>query len=422
MHNNNHNNITNQNDIKTLIYIYFLSVFLFYIYDLSKNKKTRHDIREYIMNYYGKTKEVLEERVPLLYATILAELSKWNIQVTNDTSSETTSISSEEERDKEKENEKDKEEIKYEDKYNAKWKQLENDFVFTREELQVQQEKYEELKIKFEKMRKLEIDNLQKNIDHIEKVLYENNTDEMIEVLGVNADIYNEEEVVRECKNILFQYMEQLENIEKKDFNEVECKEEAKKYITDIRLHNMSNNYIFEMTPLGNVAMKYNHQKNTFEYFSNHTIPYRYLESIGKKYVITYKCKPIFIDMEHELSLAEQKAKELKEQKEEEASKKREEPLVKSVFAKLKTYNQDTQKPSQMSARPGLPPQIRASIQPISQNHENDKLLLKENANRYTWEGRFANFSILKKVKREVVDKRYSLSFADFKKQLNQKK
>lgn len=412
---NNDTITTNQNDIKTLIYIYFLSVFLFYLYDLSQNKKIKHEIQEYLIHSYEKTKTIIEEKAPLFCASVLEVLSKLNISIINDTISETdtetTSISSKEENEKE--------EIKYEDKYNEKWKQLENDFIFTKEEMQLQQEKYEEFKINFEKTRKLEIDNLQKNIDNIEKVLYENNTDEMIEILGINAHIYNDEEIIRECKNMLFQYMEQLEQSEKKELNEIECKDKSKKYVTELRLDNMMNNYIIEMTPLGIVAMKYNYKKNTFEYFSNHTIPYRYLESIGKKYVLTYKCKPIFIDMEQELTLAEQKAKE---RKEEDASKKKEEPSVKSVFAKLKTYNQDKQPSNQMNARPGMPPQLRASIPPISQNNEKDKLLIKENANRYTWEGRFANFSILKKVKREMVDKRYSLSFSDFKKQMNQNK
>ena len=43
-------------------------------------------------------------------------------------------------------------------------------------------------------------------------------------------------------------------------------------------------------------------------------------------------------------------------------------------------------------------------------------VVLKENANRYTCEGRLANFSFLKKPDRKVIDKKYAMSFADFKK------
>ena len=47
---------------------------------------------------------------------------------------------------------------------------------------------------------------------------------------------------------------------------------------------------------------------------------------------------------------------------------------------------------------------------------DNDKVLLKENSNRYTCIGRVANFSILKKIDRKNVDKKYAMTFADFKK------
>jgi hypothetical protein len=66
-----------------------------------------------------------------------------------------------------------------------------------------------------------------------------------------------------------------------------------------------------------------------------------------------------------------------------------------------------------------LPPQIKANLPVV--NTTNEKQLLKENANRYTWEGRVANLPMLKKVDRKIVDKNYALSFADFK-QMQQNK
>jgi hypothetical protein len=53
------------------------------------------------------------------------------------------------------------------------------------------------------------------------------------------------------------------------------------------------------------------------------------------------------------------------------------------------------------------------SVQP--QNKSSDQILLKEHANRYTHNGRFYNFILLKTVKRDVVDKTYALSYKDFK-------
>ena len=85
----------------------------------------------------------------------------------------------------------------------------------------------------------------------------------------------------------------------------------------------------------------------------------------------------------------------------------------KDVFAKFKNYNKEsgTGKVNRGAAPP------KNSI-PNNNNTKNtdENVILKENANRYTCEGRLANFSILKKPDRKVVDKKYAMSFADFKK------
>ena len=94
------------------------------------------------------------------------------------------------------------------------------------------------------------------------------------------------------------------------------------------------------------------------------------------------------------------------------------------VIAKLKNYNKDILKTSQ--AKPlaknraqqpfALPPQIQANLPNV--NLKSDKQLLKEKANRYTWEDRLVNFSLLKKIDKKVVDKKLCMSFSDYKKML----
>jgi len=54
-----------------------------------------------------------------------------------------------------------------------------------------------------------------------------------------------------------------------------------------------------------------------------------------------------------------------------------------------------------------------------SGNVNNEKMLLKEKSNRYSYQGKFLNFNILQKVDKKVVDKKYALTFADFKKMKN---
>jgi hypothetical protein len=45
-----------------------------------------------------------------------------------------------------------------------------------------------------------------------------------------------------------------------------------------------------------------------------------------------------------------------------------------------------------------------------------EKQLLKENANRYTWEGRLTNFCPLKKIDKKVIDKKLNMTYSEFKK------
>jgi hypothetical protein len=87
----------------------------------------------------------------------------------------------------------------------------------------------------------------------------------------------------------------------------------------------------------------------------------------------------------------------------------------KKVLVQLKKYNKETKDQTMklMKNRSNnntvLPPQIKANL-PIL-NNQSEKQLLKENANRYTWEGRLTNFCPLKKIDRKIVDKKYSKEY-----------
>ena len=62
------------------------------------------------------------------------------------------------------------------------------------------------------------------------------------------------------------------------------------------------------------------------------------------------------------------------------------------------------------------PPKNSIPNKSIIEKKENEKILLKERANRYTYEGKIANFNFLQKIERKVFNKKLGLSFADFKK------
>jgi hypothetical protein len=79
------------------------------------------------------------------------------------------------------------------------------------------------------------------------------------------------------------------------------------KYVIDQKIEKLKNCFVMEKTPLGNVIMTYNNSTSSFSYHSDNTIPYRYLETVARKFVKTFNCRPIFIIMDEELKKAEEK-------------------------------------------------------------------------------------------------------------------
>jgi hypothetical protein len=70
----------------------------------------------------------------------------------------------------------------------------------------------------------------------------------------------------------------------------LKCHDEDK----NILFKSLSNNFIIEPTPIGNVIMFYNLNKNGFSYYSDKAISYQYLEVVCRKYVLQFQCKPLF--------------------------------------------------------------------------------------------------------------------------------
>ena len=131
---------------------------------------------------------------------------------------------------------------KYEDKYWDKYRRCPEGFVFTAEDLKVENDKFEELK---------------QNEDYDES--------------------------------------------EHESLDDETQKKTAYEYMKNLFLLRFKTKFIIENTPLGNVNMCYNHEKESFEYYSDKTMPYRYLEPVARKYVCIFLCKDLYVDMEEEL-------------------------------------------------------------------------------------------------------------------------
>jgi hypothetical protein len=183
-------------------------------------------------------------------------------------------------------------------------------------------------------------------------------------------------------------------------------------------VESLKNNIVVEHTPLGNVAMYYDIKREAFVYYSDSVMPYRYLEVVARKYVITFHCKRVFVNMEDEINKAKTKIEEQKNAKKQEEEKEKaqvelelkEEPKKKNVFATFKNYNKYTTKDSSNKTTTGN------STATTTDNKNTEDTILKENANHYTCDGRYSNFLVLQKVDKTLVDKRLKMSFADFKK------
>jgi len=330
-------------------------------------------------------------------------------------------------------------EQKYEDKYLSKFKHFPNEYQFTDQDIELENQEYERLKIIYEQNRLNIINGISDKLKKINVILETNSNNDyindscknlLLQYFCLNEDEDEDEDKEHNFNNLLESLLNEkiiLESELNKNaqniLNERDLKKQAHEFLLKTKHDQLINNYILEFTPLGNVYMRYNNDKKSFEYFSNNSIPYRYLEPVGRRYVMTYWCKSLFVDIEEELKIAEQKQQEEKLRKEEDEKHKKElSNKSKDVLAKLKNYNKDIKLPSnniQVQAKNRgqqsfvLPPQIKANLPNVNQT--SGKQLLKENANRYTWEGRLSNFSPLKKVNKTVVNKNLTLTFADFK-------
>jgi len=261
--------------------------------------------------------------------------------------------------------------IKYEDKYLDKIQKIKNEYEFTEYEKQLETTKF------------LEFLTMVKNEDQDDK---------------------------DKEKNLTF-------------FSEEESREKAKNYVVNQRLDKLMNSFVLDNTPLGNVIMTYNNNKEVFEYYSDNSIPYRFLESVARKYVITYFCRPLYVDMEEELKESEKKRLEKeneeklqKEKEKEELTNKAMIPIKKSVFAKFKSYNKDGWSAGKINAG-AAPPKNSIPNTNTNTNNEN-KFLLKEKTNRYNYQGKIANFSMIKKINKKEINKKYAMTFAEFKKKM----
>jgi hypothetical protein len=198
-------------------------------------------------------------------------------------------------------------------------------------------------------------------------------------------------------QNLFSIVKDNTKNEDKKEKNQEKYEDKYKNKLEQIEQRNLSNeelsnlkhSIIIENTPLGNVILFYNSEKESFIFFSDHVIPYRYLEVIARKYVITFNCKSIYIEMDKELNEAKERLETQKKVKEEQQQQRqqKQDNQLKPVYAQFKTNGVSKQ----------------------------TDIIVKEKSNRYTRMGNFKDYNILQPIDKKITDKNLEMSYSDFK-------
>ena len=152
---------------------------------------------------------------------------------------------------------------------------------------------------------------------------------------------------------------------------------------------------VCESTPDGLVFLKYNKKNEIFDWWGdNKSVSYKYLETVARKYVNSFKCSNFYIDREEDLKQQIEKEKEEEERKkmEDEDKKEEEEDSDDDLFVKLKPNEKIKPKKKEQ----------KAAI----------------NGNKYKYCGKIKDFKLLKKTEKKK--KKKKLDFSSWKSMLNQ--
>jgi len=151
---------------------------------------------------------------------------------------------------------------------------------------------------------------------------------------------------------------------------------------------------VCESTPDGLVFMKYNKKNEIFDWWGdNKSVSYKYLETVARKYVNSFKCSNFYIDREEDLKqqIEKEKAEEERKKMEDEDKKEEEVDSDDDLFVKLKPNEKI--KPKKKGQKAAI------------------------NGNKYKYCGKIKDFKLLKKI--ENKKKKKKLDFSSWKSMLS---
>ena len=179
-------------------------------------------------------------------------------------------------------------------------------------------------------------------------------------------------------------------------FDKLECDD-----LEEDTVKGMKNNALYETTPKGNVIMYYDFEKESFVYYCDtKDVPYLYLETVARKYALTYDCKKIVVDIKKEIENAKQSntnKSNLSTIYENTSSSTKN---TTDMFASFKSYNRKGTGGSKAT---------------------NKKFVLRQNANRYSYSGKVSQYPMLKTDDYKIEKPMEKMDYETFKKLMAKK-
>jgi hypothetical protein len=177
-------------------------------------------------------------------------------------------------------------------------------------------------------------------------------------------------------------------------YDEMESEDLDEDYVKTLK-----NNVLYEMTPKGRIIMYYDFEKESFTYYCDtKDVPYLYLETVARKYALTYHCKKIVVDIKRELDTA--KETNIANDNKSKALALVDAKKTDNLFASFKSYNRKGTGGSKTM---------------------NKKFILRQNANRYSYSGRVNTYSFLKRNEYKIEKPMDNMDYETFKKLMTKK-
>lgn len=188
--------------------------------------------------------------------------------------------------------------------------------------------------------------------------------------------------------------VESYENKYYDKYDEMESEDLDEDYVKTLK-----NNVLYEMTPKGRIIMYYDFEKESFIYYCDtKDVPYLYLETVARKYALTYHCKKIVVDIKRELDAA--KETNIANDNKSKAQALVDAKKTDNLFASFKSYNRKGTGGSKTM---------------------NKKFILRQNANRYSYSGKVNTYSFLKRNEYKIEKPMDKMDYETFKKLMAKK-